>query len=74
MSNIKHKFTKCECCPYYACIKDEKTKIKKWKCSRFNDKRKCVYDYDENFDYEARKEMLKLWLNANKEALNEEKD
>ena len=72
MSDIKHKFTKCECCPYYACIKDSKTNNKKWGCSRFKERNKCVYDFDLSLNYETRLELVKLWINANKEVSNEQ--
>ena len=52
------KFTKCECCPYYAKIDEE------WECSRKHYNAKCIFDYDNGY-LELGCEVLKNWLNAN---------
>ena len=52
------KFTKCECCPYYAKIDEE------WECSRKHYGTKCIFDYNSgNFDFSC--VVLKYWFNAN---------
>ncbi len=52
------KFTKCECCPYYAKIDKE------WECSRKHCGVKCVFDCD-NGNPQFGYEVLKNWINAN---------
>ena len=52
------KFTKCECCLYYAKIEEE------WECSRKRYGDKCIFDYNAGMPTLGR-EVLKYWLNAN---------
>lgn len=52
------RFTKCECCPYYAKIEEE------WECSRKRRGANCIFDYEKPF-LEIGCEVLKYWLNAN---------
>ena len=52
------KFTKCECCPYYAKIEEE------WECSRKRFGTKCIFDYN-NGNADLGCDVLKYWLNAN---------
>lgn len=52
------KFTKCECCPYYAKIDKE------WECSRKRCGAKCIFDYAKPY-LELGCEVVKNWLNAN---------
>ena len=60
----KKKYTKCECCPYYA--KDKKDN--KWKCARIhiwksvNDE--CIFRYNDM--EEERVSVLNRWIDANK--------
>lgn len=53
------KFTKCECCPYYAKIEEE------WKCSKLYINRKCIFDYNDSGTGALSYEVLKIWINAN---------
>ena len=74
----KKKYTKCQCCPYYA--KDYETG--KWSCSRIDrneysygnaskvsGKGLCIFNYlssDENVLVIAN-DILNRWINANKD-------
>ena len=69
----KKKYSKCECCPYYA--KDFTDN--KWKCAR-NNKNKdvfnssfssyCIFKFDDNDGTRKQKlEIIERWINANKE-------
>ena len=74
----KKKYTKCECCPYYA--KDFETG--KWCCSKINktyfsygeachDKAKgvCVFNYKTSDEHTLgiANDILNRWINANKD-------
>lgn len=52
------KFTKCECCLYYAKNNEE------WECSRKRYGAKCIFDYNTGMPTLGC-EVLKNWLNAN---------
>ena len=72
----KKKYTKCECCPFYA----KNSETNKWECSRIN---KSYYSYDElrhsnglgvfnqhTMDAEDKATaigVLNRWVNANKD-------
>lgn len=68
----KKKYSKCQCCPYYALDFTDN----KWKCAR-NDKNIHVYNSKYNAycififsDDESKKQKLEImerWINANKE-------
>ena len=75
MSN-KRKYTKCECCPFYAKEKESK----KWECSKIN---RAYYDVNTYIHYEKagicifnqytsksednelRNQILERWIKAN---------
>ncbi len=61
---MERKYTKCECCPYYAKVKDKDSNIAQWKCTRFEIETKCVFTYCDS-DHEEKMELLKIWINAN---------
>lgn len=67
----KKKYTKCQCCPYYALDFTDN----KWKCVR-NDKNKdiynstlnshCIFKFDNDESKKQKVEIIERWINANK--------
>ena len=68
----KKKYSKCECCPYYA--KDFTDN--KWKCARNNKNKNvfnssfssyCIFKFDNDETKKQNEEIIERWINANKE-------
>ena len=71
----KKKYTKCECCPFYA----KNNETNKWECSKINRSYYygselrhniglCVFNYDsmDDVNKETAMSVLNRWVNANK--------
>jgi len=75
---MKRKYTKCECCPFYA----KEMKSGKWECSKINPSyytprsytreeksgSLCIFNYhsSEDKDNNLKNQILERWINANK--------
>ena len=72
---MRKKYTKCECCPYYA----KEVISGRWECSRintsyfyFNEYKRtekidlCIFNKNSGASAELKKEILELWISANK--------